>query len=113
MKVQVSVPSATEVAKLERKSLVAYIYIGPPIKSLQDQLGTEPPIQLDDAISTWPLFVEQVKSETNEAEIPLLTYSMKVNKETKMRIVTQVKQELRKVQALKIDYSSKKEAIEK
>jgi biopolymer transport protein ExbD len=114
LKVQISVPSATEIAKLERKSLVAYIYIGPPIKALQSQLGTEPRVQLDDAISTpkdIPLYVEQVKAATAEEEIPLLTYSMKVNKETKMGIVTEVKQELRKVQALKINYSAKKEAV--
>ena len=113
LKVQVSVPSATEIAKLERKSLVAYIYIGPPIKALQGQLGTEPRIQLDDAFATpkdIPTFVESVKSETNEAEIPLLTYSFKVDKTTQMGIVTDVKQELRKVNALKINYSSKKEA---
>lgn len=113
LKVQVSIPAATEVAKLERKSLVAYIYIGPPIKMLQGQLGTEPRIQLDDAFATAkdiPTYVEGVKAETNEAEIPLLTYSFKVDKSTKMGIVTDVKQELRKVNALKINYSSKKEA---
>lgn len=116
LKVQVSVPGATEVAKLERKSLVAYIYIGPPIKSLQGQLGTEPRIQLDDAFATAkdiPTYVESVKSETNEAEIPLLTYSFKVDKTTKMGIVTDVKQELRKVNALKINYSSKKDVDKK
>ncbi|MFT5053599.1 MAG: biopolymer transport protein ExbD [Granulosicoccus sp.] len=113
LKVQVSIPAATEVAKLERKSLVAYIYIGPPIKMLQAQLGTEPRIQLDDAFATpkdIPTYVEAVKAETNEAEIPLLTYSFKVDKTTRMGIVTDVKQELRKVNALKINYSSKKEA---
>jgi biopolymer transport protein ExbD len=113
LKVQVSIPGATEVAKLERKSLVAYIYIGPPIKMLQSQLGTEPRIQLDDAFATpkdIPTYVEAVKAETNEAEIPLLTYSFKVDKSTRMGIVTDVKQELRKVNALKINYSSKKEA---
>ena len=112
LKVQVSIPGATEVAKLERKSLVAYIYIGPPIKMLQGQLGTEPRIQLDDAFATpkdIPTYVEGVKAETNEAEIPLLTYSFKVDKKTKMGIVTDVKQELRKVNALKINYSSKKD----
>ena len=80
---------------------------------LQAQLGTEPRIQLDDAFATpddIPTYVEGVKAETNEAEIPLLTYSFKVDKTTRMGIVTDVKQELRKVNALKINYSSKKEA---
>lgn len=112
LKVQVSVPSATEIAKLERKSLVAYIYIGQPLKPLQRVFGTEPRVQLDDSFATpkdIPQFVESVKSKTNEAEVPLLTYSLKVDQKTKMGIVTDVKQELRKANALKINYSTKKD----
>ncbi len=111
LKVEVRTPMATEVAKLERKSLVSYIYIGKPIKNLQGIFGTEPRIQLNDAFATLqqlPDFVETERNSRNEAERPLLTFSLKVDKETKMGIVTDVKQELRKVQALKINYSTKK-----
>jgi len=38
----------------------------------------------------------------------MITWSLKVDEETKMGIVTDVKQELRKAQALKINYSAKK-----
>jgi biopolymer transport protein ExbD len=109
LKVVHIIPKAKEVAKLERKSLVAYIHIGPPLKPLQPIYGTEPRIQLDDAFATpkdIPAFVESVKAQTNEAEVPLLTYSLKVDVKTKMGIVVDVKQELRKAQALKINYSS-------
>lgn len=109
LKVVHIIPKAREVAKLERKSLVAYIHIGPPLKPLQSIYGTEPRIQLDDAFATpkdIAAFVESVKANTNEAEVPLLTYSLKVDVKTKMGIVVDVKQELRKAQALKINYSS-------
>jgi len=112
LKVQISQPNATEVTKLERKSLVAYIYIGAPLKPLQRIYGSEPRVQLDDAFASpkdIPQYVEKVRSETNEAEVPLLTYSLKVDKRTKMGIVTDVKQELRKANALKINYSTKKD----
>lgn len=111
LKVKISQPKATEIAKLQRKSLVAYIYIGPPIKQYSVTLGSLPRIQLDDSfarVDQIPEWVTKVKSETNEAEIPLLTYSLKVDKETKMGIVTEVKQELRKAEALKINYSTLK-----
>jgi biopolymer transport protein ExbD len=111
LKVEVRTPMATEVAKLERKSLVSYIYIGKPIKNLQGVFGTEPRIQLNDAFATLqqiPEFIEAERNARNEAERPLITTSLKVDKETKMGIVTDVKQELRKVQALKINYSTKK-----
>ncbi len=111
LKVQHVIPQAKEVAKLERKSLVAYIHIGPPLTPLQTVMGTEPRIQLDDAFATpadIPTFVESVKSQTDEAEVPLLTYSLKVDSKTKMGIVVDVKQELRKANALKINYSTRK-----
>ena len=38
----------------------------------------------------------------------LITWSLKVDEKTKMGIVTDVKQELRQAQALKINYSAKK-----
>jgi biopolymer transport protein ExbD len=111
LKVSISQPKATEVAKLERKNLVSYIYIGKPIKSLQPVFGTEPRIQLNDAfadVRQIPEFIESERNARNEAEIPLMTTSLKVDKNTKMGIVTDVKQELRKVNALKINYSTQK-----
>jgi biopolymer transport protein ExbD len=51
LKINVSVPSATEVTKLENKSLVSYIYVGQPLKSYRDKFGTEPRIQLNDKFS--------------------------------------------------------------
>lgn len=104
-------PKATEVDKLERKTLVSYIYIGKPIKALQGAFGTAPRIQLNDAFKTKEdivQFVEMEKNERNEAERNMVTWSLKVDKDTKMGIVTEVKQELRKADALKINYSTKK-----
>ena len=104
-------PKATEVGKLERKSLVSYIYIGKPIKALQPAFGTAPRIQLNDAFKTKEdifQFVEMERDERDEAERNMITWSLKVDQETKMGIVTDVKQELRKANALKINYSTKK-----
>ncbi|MCO6499374.1 MAG: biopolymer transporter ExbD [Vicingus serpentipes] len=104
-------PKATEVDKLERKSLVSYIYIGKPIKALQSAFGTAPRIQLNDAFKTKEdifQFVEMEKEERDEVERNMITWSLKVDQETKMGIVTDVKQELRKANALKINYSTKK-----
>ena len=53
-------------------------------------------------------WVEEVRANTDEAEVPLLTWSMKVDTKTKMGIVVDCKQELRKANALKINYSSTK-----
>ncbi|PLX12462.1 MAG: biopolymer transporter ExbD [Marinilabiliales bacterium] len=106
--VKQNMPSASEVQKLERKSLVSFIYIGEPKDS---QLGTNARIQLNDVfanVEDVPLFVAREKEARDEADRKLLTTSLKVNGETKMGVVTDVKQELRKANALKINYSTKK-----
>ena len=111
LKVENITPKATEVQKLEKKSLVAYLYIGKPVKNLQGAFGTAPRIQLNDAFKTIddiPLFVEMEKESRDEAEQNKITWSLKVDSKTKMGIVTEVKQELRKVNALKLNYSTKK-----
>ena len=105
--VRTQLPSATEIQKLERKSLVSFIYIGPPLQS--QVFGTEPRIQLNDAfasVSEIASFVAAEREARPEAERPLMTTSLKVDRETRMGIVSDVKQELRLVNALKINYST-------
>jgi len=109
LKVKLSMPSASDVIKLEKKSLVSYIYIGPPTKP--EQFGTEPRIQLNDAyanVKDINEFVERERESKNEVDRPFMTTSLKVDSDTKMGVVTDIKQELRKSNALKINYSSKK-----
>lgn len=111
LKVKVSLPKATELSKLERKSLVSYIYIGTPIPAYAKTLGTAPRIQLNDVFaqpSDIPLFVENEKTKINESEQPLMTISLRCDKDIKMGIVSDVKQQLRKANALKINYSALK-----
>lgn len=111
--VKVTPPSATEVQKLEKKSLVDFIYIGPPLKK---SLGTDSRIQLNDQFATDITqireFVELGRSQRDEADKKLITISLKVFKDTKMGIVTDVKQELREVGAFKINYSTRKEVAQ-
>lgn len=107
LKVKISRPEATEIQKLEQKALVHYIYIGEPFES--EKYGTEPKIQIADdfaEISDIQPSVIEFRESKNEAEVPKITYSLKVDKEAKMGIVTDVKQELREVYALKINYST-------
>jgi biopolymer transport protein ExbD len=112
-KVKVSKPNATETEKLEKKSLVDYINVGPP---MDKRYGTEPKIQLDDAfadLSDIPIWVKSNRDRRKENEQTLITTSLKVDKKAKMGIVTDIKQELRESNALKINYSvNKGSAIE-
>ena len=106
LKVKITLPEASEVEKLEDKALVDYLYIGPPT---DEKLGTEPRIQLNDTYANLEDirgFIDENRTRRQEAEQPRITTSLKVDKETYMKIVTDVKQELRKANALKINYST-------
>jgi biopolymer transport protein ExbD len=108
--VKVKLPDATEVQKLERKSLVSYIYIGPPLREIY---GTEARIQLNDRFATVrdiPNFVIAEREARDEADRGFLTTSLKVDEEVRMGIVTDVKQELRQVGAFRINYSTLRRA---
>jgi biopolymer transport protein ExbD len=114
LKVQVNagdLPRATEIKKLEKKSLVSYIYVGKPRPQYQAMYGTEPRIQLNDAFATVSDIREYIiaeREQRDEAEIPFMTTSLKVHQATQMGIVTDIKQELRKASALKINYSARR-----
>tara|TARA_R110002124_G_scaffold229417_1_gene394614 strand:- start:10 stop:486 length:477 start_codon:yes stop_codon:yes gene_type:complete len=106
-----SKPFATEIKKLEKKSLVTYIYVGKPKKSLIPTYGTEPKIQLNDAFASLKDIKEFIFAEReaiNEAERNQMTVSIKADEEVKMGLITDIKQELRKAEALKINYSTRK-----
>ncbi len=111
VKVEVIVPEATELTKLEKKSLVNYIYIGKP-KDKADQIkyGTAPRIQLGDKFATpgeIPLFIEQHRVTVPEVQRPQITSSLRVDGNVTMGIVYDVKEELRKANQLKINYSAR------
>jgi biopolymer transport protein ExbD len=109
--VKQSMPSATEIKKLEKKSLVSYVYVGAPVERMQGTYGTKARIQLNDAFATIddiPQFINAERTSRDEKEVPFMTTSIKADQSTKMGIVTDLKQELRKVNALKINYSTRK-----
>ncbi|HEY3370213.1 MAG TPA: biopolymer transporter ExbD [Prolixibacteraceae bacterium] len=109
--VKVKIPTATELTKLEKKSLVSYIYVGPPQKQYVKVHGTEPTIQLNDQfqkVSDIANFIIAERASRDESEIPFMVTSLKVDEFTKMQIVGEIKLELRKAAALHINYSARK-----
>ncbi|WP_111445105.1 ExbD/TolR family protein [Breznakibacter xylanolyticus] len=110
-KVQIRTPEATEVEKLEKKSLVTYIYVGVPLKQYQSMFGTEPRIQLNDAFATVNDIQSYIASEREamkESDRPKMTTSIKADFDCPMGVITDIKQALRQAQALKISYSTRK-----
>lgn len=112
LKLKITVPSATQLTKLEEKSLVNYIYIGKPTPKFESVYGTKPRIQLADQIvdgpENIPLFLERHKVNVPESRHPLITTSLRVDGEVTMGIVQDVKTMLRKQNQLRLNYSARK-----
>ena len=64
--VRYKLPEATEVQKLEKKSLVSYIHIGQPTLAMQAQFGTAPRIQLNDSYKTTRDILDFVAAERDK-----------------------------------------------
>lgn len=108
LKVEFRVPPATELERLEKKSLVTTIYVGRPAEEYRDRLGDEPRIQLNDAFATpedIPAYIEAERSRLSEADRPLMQVSLKVDEQVRMGLVAEIKEALRKARALNVSYS--------
>ena len=104
-------PTANQVEKLDKKDLVMYIYAGQPTERYQGTYGTSAKIQLNDKfadISEIQDFIYQERASKREEVVPFLTTALKVDGDSKMGLISDIKQELRSANALKITYVTKK-----
>tara|TARA_B100000768_G_scaffold170193_1_gene176371 strand:+ start:165 stop:629 length:465 start_codon:yes stop_codon:yes gene_type:complete len=111
LQLKIKTPEATEIKKLQKKSLVSYIYIGKPFPRYQKTIKPETSFQINDRLANVneiQEFIAREREARDEKEIPYMTTSIKADEDTEMRYVTAVKQELRKANALKINYSTRK-----
>ena len=104
IRLRLHIPAISEVEKLRHRSLINYIYLGPP---LNPNLGTEAVIQINDA------FVEahevgqaarSFRENTSPADRNRIRTALKVDQDVTMGIVDEVKQSLRKAEHLRIHY---------
>lgn len=109
--VEKGLPSASQISKLEKKSLVSNIYIGKPTSQYVGMYGNEPRIQLNDKLANMNeigAFVIAEQETRKEEERNKITNNLKIQPDTKMGIVTDLKQELRRANSLRISYASLK-----
>ncbi|MCA0445204.1 MAG: biopolymer transporter ExbD [Bacteroidetes bacterium] len=87
-------PKAEAIEKIDKKRFVSYIFVG------QDER-----IQIDDAIVDLPK-IEKIMAE-RRIKIPQLIVSLRVDRDQKMGIITDIQQKLRNADALRVNYSAK------
>ncbi|AGC76139.1 biopolymer transport protein ExbD [Nonlabens dokdonensis] len=109
LQIENQLPKANQVEKLAEKKKVVTIYIGKPSPNFTKQYGVTEVIQLGDKIS--PLsdvqtYVNTKRNAMDEDDKDEMMVSLKVDQNSQVGILTDVKQELRDALALKISYTS-------
>ena len=106
MKVKYQVPQGTKLERLAKKSTVSHIYIGKPYQG-----GDGNAVQVNDKIvdaADVEDFIAAERKRMAPDDAKNMTVSIKADKKADMGVVTDVKQSLRRANALKILYSGKK-----
>ena len=102
-----ALPQATEVRKLEHKSLISTIYIG---KSKDARIAGDK-IQVNDKIidvNDVPSFIFAERAVRKEEEVKFMTTSIKADKEANVGTILDIKEQLRDINALKVSFSTTK-----
>lgn len=102
-------PLANQVEKLENKTLTMYIYAGKPGAGYE-KFGKEAKVQLNDKmisdIREVQAFVQQTRVNTPQTQVGKLLCALKVDVNTNMGLIGDVKEQLREVNQLKINYAT-------
>ncbi|WP_298949947.1 biopolymer transporter ExbD [uncultured Nonlabens sp.] len=109
LQIENKLPQANQVEKLAEKKKVVTIYIGKPNPNFQKTFGITEVVQLGDKIapvSDVQTFVNTKRNLMDEDDKDAMTVSLKVDQNSQVGILTDVKQELRDAYALKISYTS-------
>ena len=107
LKVKFVVPAGTELEKLEKKSAVSFIYVGPPTDQLRAQFGSTTRIQLNDRYAEPQEvmdFIYQERQSMSDQTAQVVT--IKADQKTQMGYITDIKEVLRRSWALKVNYSA-------
>ncbi len=108
LKVQYQVPAGTELTKLTKKSAVTYIYIGER-REERGERRENSCIQMNDKLISVDEIQDYVIAERNTMspdDAAAMTVSIKADRQVPMGVITDVKQALRKANALRINYSA-------
>ena len=109
LKIDNILPKANQTAKLHKKQYIMYIYAGKPSERYRTTLGGTDRIQMGDKIaqvSEVKNFIIAERATRNSEDEKYLTASLKIDKNVKMALVQDIKQELRKVEQLKVNYTT-------
>lgn len=93
IKVSYTLPSAKQIEKIDNKRIVSYIWV-----------GRDGRVQIDDNIVLVPE-IQNIAAKKRR-DVPRVIMSLRIDEGSRMGIVTDIQQQLRKGDALRINYSA-------
>jgi len=106
LKVKYQTPQGTELTRLTKKTVNTYIYIGAPIGS-QDAANSH--IQINDKLVTADEVTDYMAEERKRLspeDLNQMSVTIKSDRNTRMKVITDVKKSLRKANTLRIYYAA-------
>ena len=102
-------PYAEQISRLEKKDRVIEIFVGRLEKGTESNVGVEPKIQLGNKLEkveeVAPYVLSELAKKPEEVK-NLVTISLKVDKDVNIGLITDIKEELRKINMLKVSYTT-------
>lgn len=109
VKVKYQEPAGKELAKMEKKSTINYIYIGKAVDAKGHVISNENKIQLNDELASLPeikkYFLQEYQSMSS-AQRKNMIVNIKADKDVDMGTIIDLKQSLRECNALNIFYAA-------
>ncbi|MDO5105468.1 biopolymer transporter ExbD [Capnocytophaga sp.] len=108
------VPTADQVQKLDKKDPVVYIYAGKPLEKYQDKYGSNAKIQINDKfadVSEVAPFILQYRDGIREELRDIFITALKVDADTNMGLISDIREKLQDVNALKLTYITREGAV--
>lgn len=106
LKVKYQTPQGTELTRLTKKTVNTYIYIGAPIGA-QDAANSR--IQINDKLVTADEVTDYMAEERKRLspeDLNQMSVTIKSDRNTRMKVITDVKKSLRKANTLRIYYAA-------
>lgn len=107
--VEYVVPEGTELVKLVPKSAVVNVYVGTPLPDMHSHMHEGIHIQLNDKCATIADigdFVEAERKKMSADDRNKMTIAIKADRQVSMKLISDIKQELRSVGATRISYAA-------
>ena len=107
--VENNLPEAKELTQLDKKDRVIEIFVGKPSVKYVSVFGDEPKIQLNEKLATLddvgPYVLSQLAKKPVEIR-SLVTVSLKIDENVNVGVVSDIKEELQKINLLKVNYAA-------